>query len=125
MHRNSDGSAVIGVNSVDNPRRQRFTIAHELGHLVLHGSQDLHIDEEFPIGLRNRISGMAVDEREIEANQFAAELLMPSDLMGADVELLRSRGTPVEEAIAKLSQRYKVSADAMTIRLSSLDLIRI
>jgi len=125
VHRNSDGTAVIGVNALHSLSRQRFTIAHELGHLLLHESQDLHVDEAFPIRLRSRVSGLAVDEREIEANQFAAELLMPTELISEDVDSLRDKGVDVDDAIAKLSQKYRVSLEAMTIRLSALKLIRL
>ena len=38
-----NGEVVIGVNSLHHPNRQRFTIAHELGHLLLH-NEDVHID---------------------------------------------------------------------------------
>src|SRR4051794_6893018 len=81
VHRNTDGSAVIGVNSNDSINRRRFTIAHEIGHLVLHKDEALHVDERYPIGLRTDQSSLATDSREVEANQFAAELLMPSELL--------------------------------------------
>ena len=123
VHRNKDGSAVIGVNSSDAPQRQRFTIAHELGHLLLHAVEDLHVDKNFPIGLRNGISGKAVDESEIEANQFAAALLMPSDLLGKDVQ--RLTGTDVLIAIQKLARKYRVSEQAMSIRLSTLGHVKL
>lgn len=123
VHRGRDGSAVIGVNSSDATSRQRFTVAHELGHLLLHEDTSLHIDERFPIGLRTRISGLAVDEREVEANQFAAELLMPLEFVRKDVDFLR--GTDVDVAIAKLARKYKVSIEAMTIRLSALRFVEL
>src|SRR5689334_2388583 len=52
VHKNADGKAVIGVNSLDAPTRRRFTIAHEIGHLLLHSDEHLHIDEKFPIRLQ-------------------------------------------------------------------------
>lgn len=121
IHRNKDGSAVVGVNSSDTAERQRFTIAHELGHLVLHTNEKLHIDKNFPIGLRSDASGKATDENEIEANQFAAALLMPSGLIARDVKPLI--GTDVLDAIKKLARKYKVSEQAMSIRLSTLGYI--
>jgi Zn-dependent peptidase ImmA (M78 family) len=125
VHRNTDGSATIGVNSVDRATRQRFTIAHELGHLLLHETEELHIDEESPIGFRNHASGMAVDEREIEANQFAAELLMPAHMISEDVQELIEKAIGVDEAIGRLASKYNVSNEAMTIRLSALELIQL
>ena len=118
VHRNKDGSAVIGVNSSHLIQRQRFTIAHEIGHLLLHTNESLHVDKNFPIGLRNGISGKAVDEKEIEANQFAAALLMPADLIAEDV--LRLTGMDVLMAIKKLARKYRVSEQAMSVRLSTL-----
>jgi Zn-dependent peptidase ImmA (M78 family) len=122
VFRNDDGTAVVGVNSADSLNRQRFTIAHELGHLILHGESDLHVDEHFPIGLRSGMSAMGVDDKEIEANQFAAELLMPSGMITGDVELLL--GTDVDKAICKLAKKYGVSTEAMSIRLSTLGFVK-
>ncbi len=122
VYRNSDGTAVIGVNPTDSPNRQRFTIAHELGHLILHVESDLHIDERFPIGLRSGISAMAVDDNEIEANQFAAELLMPAEMITRDVELLVR--LDVDKAISRLAKKYQVSTEAMSIRLSTLGFVK-
>ena len=118
VHRNQDGSAVIGVNSSHPTQRQRFTIAHEIGHLLLHADETLHVDKNFPIGLRSGISGKSVDKNEIEANQFAAALLMPSDLLSKDVTPLAGRD--VLFAIRKLAKKYGVSEQAMSIRLSVL-----
>jgi Zn-dependent peptidase ImmA (M78 family) len=118
VHRNRDGSAVIGVNSSDTILRQRFTIAHEIGHLLLHTNENLHVDKNFPIGLRNEISGKSVNENEIEANQFAAALLMPPDLLAKDIKPFI--GEDVLFAIRKLARKYRVSEQAMSIRLSSL-----
>jgi Zn-dependent peptidase ImmA (M78 family) len=123
VHRNADGSAVIGVNSSHRITRQRFTIAHELAHLTLHADKELHIDERFPIGLRSGISGKAVDHREIEANQFAAELLMPRELMIEDLRPLIGLDTVI--AIQKMAMKYKVSTEAMSIRLSALGYVEL
>jgi Zn-dependent peptidase ImmA (M78 family) len=116
--RNSDGTGTIGVNSLHSSTRQRFTIAHEIGHLLLHASENLHVDENFPIGLRSGISGKAIDEREIEANQFAAELLMPTDFLKKDVIPLI--GMDAVRAIEKLAMKYRVSKEAMSVRLTAL-----
>lgn len=118
VHRNKDGSAVIGVNSSHPIQRQRFTIAHEIGHLLLHTNENLHVDKNFPIGLRNSISGKSVNENEIEANQFAAALLMPENLIVEDIKPFI--GKDVLIAIHKLAKKYRVSEQAMSIRLSSL-----
>ena len=88
--------------------RQRFTIAHEIGHFLLHTDEDVHIDEKRPIGRRDDLSSQAVDACEIEANQFAAELLMPESLVREFVRNLGSNHpeTSVEEAIEELARAF-------------------
>ena len=77
-----DGVPIVGVNSLHHPHRQRFTVAHECGHFLLHEDRNLqgevHVDKEFSILMRNSVSTTGSDEMEIEANFFAAELLMPA-----------------------------------------------
>jgi len=119
VHRQPTGKAVIGVNALHSPTRQRFTIAHELGHLVLHQNEQFHVDENSPIGFRNFLSSQAVNSDEIEANQFAAELLMPTYLLKAEIEKIPAN-TGTEDAIAKLAEIFEVSEQAMTFRLSGL-----
>ena len=72
---------VIGINSAHPKTRQRFSIAHEIGHLVLHDKKELFIDKVVRVNFRDAKSSMAIDHNEIEANQFAAELLMPRELV--------------------------------------------
>ena len=57
----------IYVNSADNNYRKKFTIAHELGHYLLHKDDDI----------LHRYSGYSLDPKELEANHFAASLIMP------------------------------------------------
>lgn len=61
----------IGVNSLHHPNRQRFTVAHELGHYFLHRDQ-----EPFEDGLLFRKDNQ-FNLLERQANEFAALLLMP------------------------------------------------
>ena len=64
---------IIGVNSFHHHNRQRFTLAHELGHFFLHRD---HGDFEDKALFRR---DMQNDPREYEANDFASKLLMPED----------------------------------------------
>ncbi|HVN75226.1 MAG TPA: ImmA/IrrE family metallo-endopeptidase [Thermoanaerobaculaceae bacterium] len=123
-YRQPDGRLFIGVNALHPRTRRRFTIAHEIAHLILHQHEDLHIDEAFVIELRNDRSSMAVDEKEIEANQFAAELLMPAAWLRDDLHDRRIDLESDNEAIAELAAKYQVSVQAMTIRLSALGAVR-
>lgn len=114
---------IIGVNSLHHLNRQRFTIAHEIGHVLLHEGISVHIDRAFKVNLRNDISSMAVNKEEIEANRFAAELLMPefmltSDLHGQEIDF------EDEEWIEKLAESYRVSLQALTFRLVNLGLVK-
>src|SRR6266699_2578195 len=68
----SDDSVVIAVNSAQHENRQRFTIAHEIGHFLLHKGTQGHFDDDFRVNYRKADStGLATDE-EREANLFAA-----------------------------------------------------
>ena len=117
-----DGLPIIGVNSLHPPNRQRFTIAHECGHLILHRNlitQEVHVDKKFPVLRRDDKSTTGTELIEIEANRFAAELTMPRAL------LLRALGNDVididdTDLVNKLAQQFKMSSDAMTIRMTSL-----
>jgi len=116
--------AVIGVNTNHARVRQNFTIAHELGHLLMHDrNEQLHIDKKYSVRLRSDISSQGVDEAEMEANYFAAELLMPTNFIKSDVQPLV--GTDADLAIQKLAEKYRVSREAMSIRLSSLRYVQL
>jgi Zn-dependent peptidase ImmA (M78 family) len=106
--------------------QQRFTIAHELGHFLLHEGYTVHLDENLGalrINLRNSESARGEDADEKEANLFAAELLMPAaflreDLRDKDLDLLADGAF-----IDKLAKKYKVSSQALTFRLAYLNYI--
>lgn len=117
-----DGDPIIGVNALHHPNRQRFTIAHELGHLVLHRaliSDVVHIDKEFSMLMRNAESAAGTNEMEIEANFFAAELLMPSALL---LGLLGDEPLDIDNdgAVSAIAKSFRVSASAMRFRLGNL-----
>ena len=111
--------AVIGVNSLHHPNRQRFTIAHEIGHFFLHKGEQIIIDRSFRINFRDDESGKAENPEEIEANYFAAELLMPLDFLLKD---LKDKVIDVEDdtLIKELAERYRVSPQALSYRLANL-----
>ena len=120
-----ESTGVIGVHSRHALVRQRFTIAHEIGHFVLrHHSQSgehVHIDEGWKVSARNEQSTKGVDVHEIEANRFAAHLLMPEALLKARVAALRRKSLS-ESDVLELARAFKVSEQAMTLRLRSLKL---
>jgi Zn-dependent peptidase ImmA (M78 family) len=108
---------VIGVNKWHPETRQRFTIAHECGHALLHKLTDVHVDNVFK--LRSPLSSQAVDVEEIEANTFAASILMPERLLRHELEL-DAIDIEDEKRIAALAKTYEVSQQSMSIRLVTL-----
>ena len=68
---------MIGVNEDHHSNRQRFSIAHEIAHFVLHHG-DTYIDKGYRVHFRDLESGSGTKREEMEANAFAAALLMPA-----------------------------------------------
>jgi len=116
-------SAVIAVNSAQHENRQRFTIAHEIGHFILHKRTDQHFDEDFRIDYRNAVSSEATQRSEIEANGFAAALLMPVKFLQNDLLRVELGESDADQEIQTLAVRYKVSSRAMELRLLNLGFI--
>lgn len=115
----SQGKAVIGVNQSHHRNRQRFTIAHELGHFLLHaGDVAVHVDD--PVKHRDERSAKGTDVQEIESNLFAAELLMPIEMLREDLHRFGTLDLLDEQKVESLAWTYRVSNHAMAIRLSSL-----
>ncbi len=113
--------AIIGLNSRNTRRRQRFTLAHELGHWLLHEGRPLIVDHTVRINKRDSVSSAATDNEEIQANAFAAAFLMPADWVRAAVEReLRAYVPSRDELTAKLAEEFDVSQEAMSIRLINL-----
>lgn len=118
-----DGLSMIGINASHHPNRQRFSAAHELGHHILHAEEitgAVHVDKTSTrMLLRDGLSSMGTDRLEIEANAFASELLMPKDLVLAEIG---SDPFDVEDdsQVEALAKRFRVSTQAMRLRLLGL-----
>ena len=113
----ADGVSIIGVNALHPSSRQRFTLAHELGHIRRHADllrEGVHLDHGTL--RRDWLSSHGTDPREIEANAFASELLMPEPLMLAALDG-RSIDLEDDDAIDVLARRFRVSSSAMRYRL--------
>nr|WP_201471372.1 ImmA/IrrE family metallo-endopeptidase [Microbacterium hydrocarbonoxydans] len=108
----ADTSATIYLNVGDSERRQRFTCAHELGHLsrrgAARGERIGYVDS------RDLESRTGKNPEEVWANQFAAELLMPA----AAVRAIWAQG----ESAAHLARVFGVSQAAVNVRLGTLGL---
>jgi Zn-dependent peptidase ImmA (M78 family) len=104
----------IYINAADHPNRQRFTVAHEVGHFferALKGKADEPLDF---VDYRDDLSSRGTDPAEMYANGFAAALLMPE----ACVREYRGQGLDADSLASKL----EVSPEAMQHRLRNLDL---
>jgi Zn-dependent peptidase ImmA (M78 family) len=114
-----DGKSMIGINSLHHPNRQRFTLAHELAHIHLHSEQlamAVHVDKGSL--RRDLVSATGTDSNEIEANAFAAELLMPRELLSAFIEG-KNFDFEDENLLAGLAKKFRVSLMALQLRLQS------
>lgn len=106
-----DFDQTILLSQDNGPNRQRFTCAHEIGHLVDRkrrggGGQTVFTD------YRDNRSSTGTDPAEIYANQFAAELLMPAE----EVTRLARAGSTTQQ----MARRFGVSEAAMEIRRVNL-----
>lgn len=119
-------SAKICIQETDPEVRKRFSIAHELGHFVLRHQfapgEHIHVDKGNFISHRGPLAAAGIDPKEIEANQFAASLLMPHRLLQREIAQL-GKGPVLDQHVLKLATQFEVSEQAMTIRLSSLSFL--
>ena len=113
---------VIGINSRNSRKRQRFTIAHELGHWQLHhDGRPLIVDHTIRINKRDEVSSAATDHEEIQANAFAAALLMPDEMVQAAVKREVALGIGSrDDLVQTLADEFDVSGEAMGFRLINL-----
>ena len=109
IEKNGDNKVRIYVNMDNAPVRRRFTIAHELGHYFLHHKDKKELKY---IDLRSTRR----TKEEVEANKFAAELLMPEKELREEYEKL------MFPTIDSLADTFGVSNQAMKFRLSNLGL---
>jgi hypothetical protein len=102
---------VLWVNGTQAAVRQRFTLAHEVGHVRCGHDGDV------PVETIETIGGKTTDSREIQANAFAAELLAPADGIRDSID-----GEPSLEDVVLIAARFGISTIAALYRLNSLGL---
>jgi Zn-dependent peptidase ImmA (M78 family) len=120
LERLGPNSYRISANRKDHYLRQRFTMAHELGHYMLHAHligdgvddtvNDTIVYRSLPTS--NFYNPNITSVEETEANKFAAELLMPRSLLAV--------GSTVGQNLSALAKSFQVSPRAMEIRLIGL-----
>ncbi|MGI8836913.1 MAG: ImmA/IrrE family metallo-endopeptidase [Pyrinomonadaceae bacterium] len=100
------GQKTIRINKKHHPLRQRFSLAHELGHICL----------DHDLILSDRIEEEGIKEEfEKEANEFASELLMPIDMF--------KKAFRTNANLESLADTFLVSTTAVSVRAINLHLI--
>jgi Zn-dependent peptidase ImmA (M78 family) len=101
----SEGNhAIIYLNRDDHPVRQRFSLAHEIGHLMLH---PMHAGR-----MHFRDTNFYGDWRETQANRYAADLLMPEWMLDLSIG-------STDAEVWRLARLFNVSEQAMQYRLEN------
>ena len=95
---------LIGINRKHHPHRQRFSLGHEIGHIVLQHPAESELGDE-----ENRLCDR-------EADEFAGELLVPYNLLKIEIEKNKD--------VDNLARIFNVSTQVITIRLISQNLLR-
>lgn len=98
-HGDQLGVPVVGYFPGKSPDRDRFTLAHEVGHVVLH-------------------SHRTADDPEPEANRFAGALLLPEDTARSELHAQITLNQ-----LARLKARYGISIQALIMRAAGLSII--
>jgi Zn-dependent peptidase ImmA (M78 family) len=129
--REPDGSQHIGVNALHSATRRRFSVAHELGHARLHfrgqttRETEAVFDRPLEMMFRDGTASEGSNRLEIDANAFAAALLMPADMIKSELRRVL-QDTPeirIDSATDTLAHQFGVSAQAMRFRLVNLGLL--
>jgi len=114
IERIKDGNFVITINTFDSKTRKRFTLAHELGHFMLHRSMigdGIEDDRAYRSTTSGKYRNNLIGPREeSQANAFAANVIMPHEL----IQRLKVEGYTTPE---QLADKLQVSVHAMSIRL--------
>jgi Zn-dependent peptidase ImmA (M78 family) len=115
------GKVIIALNANHDKQKRRFSIAHEIGHFLLHPGEKLFVDREFSVNFRDSKSSIGKHIQEIEANRFASNLLIPEQFLIEDLRAYLMDEIDDKNKISReLSKKYDVSALTMNIRINSL-----
>lgn len=120
IRKDEENNISIFVNKSDSYERQRFTIAHELGHYFMH----LQDSKDFEKVDMHRATGYTTHmPQEVDANNFAAALLMDKNTLIEKFNLVKSLKFSDYRCIEYLSNMFGVSKSAMQYRLMNLGLL--
>lgn len=104
------GRPVMYVNASEPAARRKFTVAHELGHWIMHEDK-IRQDPQKAILFRMAIGAANKDPLEREANAFAAELLVPMEMLEKNKD----------KSISQLADIFQVSSDVIGFRKVSAE----
>jgi len=106
------GIGIISVNSfIPEEGRKRFAIAHEIGHFILHSGTQLILCSEDDMHIWKESKA-----HEIEANEFAASLLMPQEIIIRFIKI----GQPTLDMISELAIEFRTTLTATALRYVGL-----
>lgn len=106
----SESGYEIILNKYDIKVRQRFTLAHEIGHYLLH-RRDIGDGIQDSALYRSKLSSF----KETEANKFAASLLLPDKLLTQFI--YNNSNLTTQQLVSKVAEEFNVSTSAVEIRL--------
>lgn len=109
----SESGFMIRVNKHESKVRQRFTVAHEIAHYLLHCDRigdGVRDDFLYRSALSDRI--------EAEANRLAADILMPPSVVEKFLD--EGSGNDFDEMVKNMAETFNVSEQAMKIRIGAL-----
>ena len=109
----------VVLNKNETPERRRFTLAHELGHIILNSNNSIQHRDNI---LNNQLDIYANDDKEVEANYFAGCILMPRDVFIREFNSIKG---DIDYKIQKLAYYFGVSKLAVNVRANVLNLIGI
>jgi|TARA_R110000868_G_scaffold99251_3_gene273272 Zn-dependent peptidase ImmA (M78 family) len=110
---------IIKVDSnISTSQRKRFVAAHELGHFFLHKKLEFHLDNQKTLSWHRLEETYQKGIQEIEANDFAGELLMPEKVFKEFIS-----GESFGQALIKeISLRFNTSLTSVIFRMITLDI---
>lgn len=116
------GCPIIAVNADQAPVRQRFSMAHELGHLIIdwnwipYGDHNESFDKDKVLNV-TLYRGVKKSQEETNVNEFAAAFLMPDSLLEQLTDKVKRKEISYSEAIEKLKSETGVSGVSAGYRL--------
>ncbi len=125
---NKEGKPEIVINVNDSYKRQRFTMAHEFGHIIMHWDwlnnkeQGLNTDNA-EILFRKSYYIDDNDTKEMQANEFAAELLLPREILIGiigDINDLRNNPVLFQQIKLRIAKAFEVSEAFAYVQLNKI-----